>query len=95
MNNVNTLRLWEADAPEEFDLQLFNEGRYLDAVKASEIAQDISRVLYPNDNTSSGKILRLRQQYFFVSASLQDVIRKYAAKYGNNFTKFADRVAFQ
>lgn len=95
VNNVNTLRLWEADAPEEFDLQLFNDGRYLDAVKASEIAQDISRVLYPNDNTEQGKILRLRQQYFFVSASLQDVIRKYAKKHGNDFSKFAKHVAFQ
>lgn len=92
---VNTLRLWQAESPEEFNLQLFNEGKYLKAIEKSTIAKNISRVLYPNDNTGPGKELRLRQQYFFVSASLQDVMRKYKAKYDNDFSKFSEEIVFQ
>ncbi|WP_068449081.1 glycogen/starch/alpha-glucan phosphorylase [Caviibacter abscessus] len=92
---VNTLRLWEARSPEGFDLQLFNAQRYMAASEKAVEAEDISRVLYPNDTERSGKWLRLKQQYFFTSASLQDIVRRYKAIYGNNFDKFADKVAVQ
>jgi len=95
VNTVNTLRLWDANSPEEFDLQLFNEGHYLKAVEKANIAKDISRVLYPNDHTEPGKRLRLRQQYFFVSASIQDLFRKYKKRHGNDFSKFSDEIALQ
>lgn len=92
---VNTLRLWQAEAPDGFDLQLFNEQHYKSAVKKQTRAEDISRVLYPNDSGPSGKELRLRQQYFFVSASLQDLLRKYKSQYGNDFSKFPEKIAIQ
>ncbi len=95
VNTVNTLRLWEAESPEEFDLQIFNEGHYPQAVAKSNTAQDISRVLYPNDNTNPGKELRLRQQFFFVSASLQDIIRSYKNRHGSDFSKFSSEIALQ
>jgi len=95
VKTVNTLRLWDANSPEDFDLQLFNDGQYLKAVEKANIAKDISRVLYPNDHTEPGKRLRLRQQYFFVSASLQDLIRKYKKRHGDDFTKFSDEIAIQ
>ncbi len=87
-NTINTLRLWRASSPEGFDLQLFNEMHYNRAVEKQNSAENISRVLYPNDNGPSGKTLRLKQQYFFCSASLQDLIRKYVATYGTDFTDF-------
>jgi len=92
---VNTLRLWQAEDPNGFNLQLFNDQHYGSASKKQTQAEDISRVLYPNDSGPSGKELRLRQQYFFVSASLQDIIKKYKAKYGNDFSKFHEKVAIQ
>jgi len=73
--NVNTLRLWKSEARESFDLQAFNLGNYYGAVNDMVNAQNISKVLYPNDEPGVGKMLRLRQQYFFVSCSLQDMIR--------------------
>ncbi len=92
---VNTLRLWEAESPDGFDLQLFNDQHYGGALKKKNRAEDISRVLYPNDTGPSGKELRLRQQFFFVSASLQDVVKKFKAKHGTNFSIFPEKVAFQ
>ena len=92
---VNTLRLWEARSPEGFDLQLFNAQKYISASEKAIEAEDISRVLYPNDTERSGKWLRLKQQYFFTSASIQDIVRRYKSTYGNNFDKFADKVAIQ
>ena len=92
---VNTLRLWEAKSPQGFDLQLFNDQKYLEASASAVKAEDLSRVLYPNDTERSGKELRLKQQYFFVSASLQDIVRKYKEKYGNVFSGFADKIAIQ
>jgi starch phosphorylase len=92
---VNTLRLWQAESPEGFDLQAFNDQDYVAAVKQQTRAEDISRVLYPNDSGPSGKELRLRQQYFFVSASLQDIMRKFKKKYGNNFDLLPEKVAVQ
>ena len=73
--NVNMLRLWKSEAHESFDLQAFNVGDYYGAVDAMVTAENISKVLYPNDEPDAGKALRLRQQYFFVSCSLQDMIR--------------------
>jgi len=92
---VNTLRLWEAESVEGFDLQLFNEMQYQRAVEKGNAAEDISRVLYPNDSGPEGKALRLRQQYFFVSASLQDLVVNYKKKYGDDFKNFPERVALQ
>lgn len=92
---VNTLRLWQASSPDGFDLQLFNDMQYHRAVERQNDAENISRVLYPNDNGVLGKILRLKQQYFFCSASLQDLINKYKITYGTDFSKFADLHAIQ
>ena len=92
---VNTLRLWEARSPEGFDLKLFNDQTYLQASEKAVKAEDISRVLYPNDTEKDGKVLRLKQQFFFTSASLQDIVRRYKETYGNDFSKFADKVAIQ
>lgn len=94
-NVVNTLRLWEAQSPEGFDLQLFNSQHYILASEKETRAQDISRVLYPNDTEREGKILRLKQQFFFTSASLQDIIRRHKSIYGNDFSNLADKVAIQ
>ena len=74
-NTANTLRLWRAEAPETFDFQIFNMGDYLGAVTDKMMSENISKVLYPNDNVSQGKQLRLQQQYFFVSCSLQNIIQ--------------------
>ena len=75
--NINTLRLWQCEALREFDFNLFNNQQYIEAVSARNKAEDISRVLYPNDTAEAGKILRLRQQYFFSSASMKDIIKKH------------------
>ena len=93
--NVNTLRLWKAEPVEGFDFLAFNDGRYDDAVKNKNNCENISKVLYPNDNSYDGKILRLKQQYFFSSASLQDIIRKYKKKFGTDFSHFAEMTAIQ
>ncbi len=76
-NAVNSLRLWSAKAVDDFALESFNKGDYVKAVETKVLAENLTKVLYPNDNTSAGKELRLRQQYFFVSCSLQDILRRY------------------
>lgn len=76
VNTVNTLRLWKAEAPESFDFMAFNQGDYWGAVNDKVVSETISKVLYPNDEQIQGKQLRLQQQFFFVSCSLQDVIRR-------------------
>ena len=91
---VNTLRLWGARATEEFDLAGFIRGDYLAAVEAKSQTETISKVLYPPDDTGQGKELRLKQQYFFVSATLQDIIRRYRRE-RKSFTDFADKVQIQ
>lgn len=93
--NINTLRLWSAEPIEEFDFQLFNEQKYDESVKEKNRAEDISRVLYPNDSNEEGKLLRLKQQYFFVSASLKDLVGKYKARFGEDFSKFSEYHAIQ
>ena len=92
---VNTLRLWSAAATAEFDLEEFNAGSYADAVASKNEAENITMVLYPNDETENGKELRLRQQYFLASASLQDVLRDWEVLHGDNYDQFADKHCFQ
>lgn len=94
-DNVNTLRLWQSEPLEEFDFDLFNEQAYDKAVKAKNSAQNISMILYPNDDTNDGKRLRLKQQYFFCSASLQDIIQKHKAVHGSDFSSFPKNYAIQ
>jgi glycogen phosphorylase len=92
---VNTLRLWKAVATEEFNLDEFNAGDYAEAVEAKIAAENITMVLYPNDANENGKELRLRQQYFLASASLQDVIARWTDLHGNNFSRFAEKNCLQ
>src|ERR671933_214731 len=93
-NTVNALRLWRAGASEEFDFQVFDSGDYVGSVTTKIFSENISKVLYPNDNTSQGKQLRLEQQYFFVSCSLQDIINTYRRNH-QNFDQFHEKVAIQ
>jgi starch phosphorylase len=93
-NTVNTLRLWAAKATEEFDLADFIRGDYIAAVEAKTRGETISKVLYPPDDTGSGKELRLKQQYFFVTATLQDIIQRYRRE-RKTFTDFPDKVQIQ
>lgn len=92
---VNTLRLWSATATDEFDLEEFNAGSYADAVAAKNEAENITMVLYPNNESENGQALRLRQQYFLVSASLQDVLSDWHADHGDSFADFAANNCFQ
>lgn len=92
---VNTLRLWQAEPLENFNFEAFNDSRYEKSVKARIDADAITSVLYPNDNTDAGKKLRLKQQYFFSSASLQDIIKNYKAVFGNDFSQFSSEYAIQ
>ena len=88
--NVGTLRLWRAESIEEFDYDAFNSQRFTDAIVERERTADISRVLYPNDTTYEGKVLRVRQQYFFCSASLQEIVDNYVEHHGTDLTGFAE-----
>ena len=92
---VNTLRLWKSEATDEFNLEEFNAGSYTEAVAAKNLAEQITMVLYPNDASESGKELRLRQQYFMASASLQDVLRRWVKHHGEDFSQFAEKNGFQ
>ncbi|XP_077143439.1 glycogen phosphorylase, muscle form [Ranitomeya variabilis] len=101
-NTCNTMRLWSAKAPNEFNLKDFNVGGYIQAVLDRNLAENISRVLYPNDNFFEGKELRLKQEYFVVAATLQDIIRRFkSSKFGcrdavrTSFEAFPDKVAIQ
>ncbi len=92
---VNTLRLWKSAATDEFDLGEFNAGSYTEAVARKNLAEQITMVLYPNDASENGKELRLRQQYFLTSASLQDILAEWVKVYGSDFTDFAKYHVFQ
>ena len=92
---VNTLRLWKAAATDVFDLEEFNAGSYTESVAMKNAAENITMVLYPNDASENGKELRLRQQYFLASASLQDVIARWISRHGRDFTHFAEKNCFQ
>ena len=94
-NTVNTLRLWKASATDEFDLGEFNAGAYPESVAKKNAAENITMVLYPNDAREIGKELRLRQQYFLASASLQDVIHDWVRIHGRDFQTFAEKNCFQ
>lgn len=94
-NTVNTLRLWKSAATDEFNLGEFNAGGYSEAVAAKNLAEQISMVLYPNDASENGKELRLKQQYFLVSASLQDVLAEWFAEHGEDFSNFSSQNCFQ
>ncbi|ODN04260.1 Glycogen phosphorylase [Orchesella cincta] len=101
-NIVNTLRLWSAKSPIEFDLKFFNDGDYVQAVLDRNLAENISRVLYPNENHFEGKELRLKQEYFMVSATLRDIVRRFkTSKFGNrevtrnNLDLLPEKVAIQ
>ena len=89
-SNVGTLRLWKAEPIDEFDYDAFNSQRFTEAIVEREKVMDICRVLYPNDTTYEGKVLRVRQQYFFVSASLQEMINSFLKHHGDDLTKFDD-----
>ncbi|HNW99759.1 MAG TPA: glycogen/starch/alpha-glucan phosphorylase [Candidatus Cloacimonadota bacterium] len=93
-NTVNNLRLWQAKATDEFDFDYFNNGDYVKAVERKNISENISKVLYPNDNLHLGKILRLQQEYFFVSATLQDIFHSYKRDH-DSFKEFPDKIAIQ
>lgn len=101
-NVVNTMRLWSAKSPNSFNLRFFNNGDYIQAVLDRNFAENISRVLYPNDNFFEGKELRLKQEYFMVAATLQDIFRRFkSAKFGSkdpvrtSFETFPNKVAIQ
>ena len=89
---TNTLRLWSARATDEFDLSAFNQGDYRRAVEAKNTSEHVSRLLYPDDSTQAGRELRLRQEYFFVSATMQDLIRRYQRTH-THFGRLAEKVA--
>jgi len=94
VNTANTLRLWKSEAPESFDFQAFNVGDYYGAVNEKVVSENISKVLYPNDEPAQGKELRLQQQYFFVSCSLQDMLRLHLDS-GQPLTNFHEKFAVQ
>jgi starch phosphorylase len=91
---VNMLRLWAARASQEFDFQLFDVGDYARAVEAKMLSENITKVLYPNDNAPEGQKLRLKQQYFFVACSLQDIIRRFQLR-NSDWAQFPEKVAIQ
>ena len=93
--NISTLRLWQSEPLTEFDFEKFNDQQYDLAVQAKNRAEDISRVLYPNDDALEGKKLRFRQQYFFSSAALADMVRIFKREHGSDLSKFADYNAVQ
>ncbi|MBV6399442.1 MAG: glycogen/starch/alpha-glucan phosphorylase [Ignavibacteria bacterium] len=93
-NTVNNLRLWKASATNDFNFESFNQGDYLSAVEQKNNSEIISKVLYPNDSFYAGKVLRLKQQYFFVSATIQDIIRNYKTLH-KNFKEFSEKTSIQ
>lgn len=94
-NTVNFLRLWESRSTNDLDLNAFNEGGYTQAVHQKAMSETISKVLYPNDKTENGKALRLAQQYFFVTCSLQDIIRRFKKNGKKTWDQFPDKVCIQ
>jgi starch phosphorylase len=89
---VNTLRLWSARAPLGLDLAVFNQGDYMRAVQDKNRSENVTKVLYPDDSSYQGRELRLRQEYFFVAASLQDILHRYLHGHAD-FTELADKIA--
>ena len=93
--NIGTLRLWQCESLHEIDFPLFNAQQYARASADKNRAEDITKFLYPNDTRRGGKLLRVKQQYVLVSASLQDLLRRYRARHGNDFSAFASEHAVQ
>lgn len=93
-DNVINMRLWAAKSSRDFDLTFFNSGNYIQAIEKKERSESISKVLYPADHIDEGRVLRLKQQYFFVSATFQDILRRYK-KEESSFDNFTNRVAVQ
>ena len=93
-STVNNMRLWAAKASRDFDLKYFNEGNYIKAVEDKNQSENLSKVLYPQDSTTMGRELRLKQQYFFVCASLQDILRRFS-RFHEGFDELPDKVAIQ
>ena len=93
-DTVNNMRLWSAKSSQDFDLAHFNEGNYVKSVEDKNESENLSKVLYPNDRTAEGRELRLKQQYFFVSASLQDIVRRFLTAH-SNVDELPDKVAIQ
>ncbi|MEM9695454.1 MAG: glycogen/starch/alpha-glucan phosphorylase, partial [Myxococcota bacterium] len=94
-HTVNTLRLWQAQASQDFDLQVFNDGDYRRAVEQKALSESISKVLYPKDESPAGKELRLKQQYFFVACSIRDIMRRYLQPGRRDFTSLPEKAAIQ
>jgi len=92
---VNTLRLWEAKSSREFDLDHFNAGEYVEAVEDKNVSENISKVLYPADEKYAGRELRLKQQYFFTSATIHDILRRFRKTHGTDWDLLPDKVAIQ
>jgi len=93
-DTVNTLRLWSAKSTRDFDLEYFNNGDYIKAMENKNYSETISKVLYPDDQSLAGKELRLKQQYFFVAATLKDIVRRYR-KFHSTYNEFPDKVSIQ
>ena len=93
-NTVNNLRLWTSKAAEEFDMEFFNNGDYIKAYERKTLTENITKILYPNDRIEQGRELRFKQQYFFVSCSIQDIIRRFKVN-NPDFHTFPDKVAIQ
>ena len=94
-STVSILRLWKAEAPDEFDFEIFSQGDFLRAVAGRERAEAITRVLYPSDEAEAGRELRLTQEYFLVACTVRDVVRRFRSLYGESWELFPDKVAFQ
>ena len=93
--NCINLRLWKSEPSKEFDFDAFNQGRYADAQREKEWAESLTAVLYPNDSTDAGKELRLRQQYFFVCASMQDILRRFTKSKGRSWDELPSKICVQ
>ncbi len=93
-STVNNMRLWSAKSSRDFNLKYFNEGNYIKAVEDKNESENLSKVLYPDDTTQMGRELRLKQQYFFVCASLEDILRRFT-KFHHNLDELPDKVAIQ
>ena len=94
-NTVGTLRLWQCEAEKELDFDAFNAQNYVKALDTKNKAENITRVLYPNDSTLEGKQLRIKQQYVLSSASLQDILRDFRAVHGSDFFRLPEFIAVQ
>ncbi|HLE60566.1 MAG TPA: glycogen/starch/alpha-glucan phosphorylase [Thermoanaerobaculaceae bacterium] len=92
---VSTLRLWKAEAPDEFDFDVFSKGDFLSAVEGRERAEAVTKVLYPSDEAEAGRELRLTQEYFLVACSVADVVRRFRERHGERWDTFPEKVAFQ